>query len=347
MTPPDPETERVIDLRSDTKTRPTDAMRHAIATAEVGDEQAGEDPTVCALEERVAPLLGQESAVFLPSGTMCNAIAFRLHVRPGGDEVILDRNAHPARFEAGGPAALSGALLYPLDSAGGIFGPDDVVAALRPPGSRQAPRSRLLSIEQATGAGRVWPVPAIRAVLDVARHHELRAHMDGARLFNACVAAGVRPSEYAAEFDTVWVDFSKGLGAPVGAVLAGSMDTIAEARRYKQMFGGAMRQAGILAAAAIFALDHHVDRLAVDHGNARTLADGLAALPGVDIDPSLVETNIVVFEVAGAKAFCEALARRGVLMGAQGDRRVRAVTHLDIDAADVAHALEVAAHLTG
>lgn len=335
----------MIDLRSDTKTRPSAAMRQAIAAAEVGDEQAGEDPTVCALEDRVAALLGQESAVFLPSGTMCNAIAFRLHVRPGGDEVILDRSAHPVRFEAGGPAALSGALLYPLDSVGGIFGPDDVVAALRPVRSRQAPRSRMVSIEQTTSTGRVWPARTIRAVLDVARAHQLLAHMDGARLFNASVAAQIPVSEFAAGFDTVWVDFSKGLGAPVGAVLTGSAETIAEARRYKQMFGGAMRQAGILAAAATFALDHNVSRLAEDHSHARMLADGLAALPGVDLDPSLVETNIVTFEVAGAKAFCEALASRGVLMGSAGERRVRAVTHLDVGTADVEQALEAAQSL--
>ena len=335
----------MIDLRSDTKTRPTAAMRQAIVTAEVGDEQAGEDPTVRDLEDRVAELLGQESAVFLPSGTMCNAIAFRLHVRPGGDEVILDRSAHPVRFEAGGAAALSGALLFPLDSAGGIFGPDDVVAALRPVGSRQAPRSRMVSIEQTTSMGRVWPVRAIRAVLDVTRAHQLRAHMDGARLFNASVAAQVPVSEYGAGFDTVWVDFSKGLGAPVGAVLAGSAETMAEARRYKQMLGGAMRQAGILAAAAIFALEHNVSRLAEDHRHARMLANGLAALPGVELDPSLVETNIVIFAVPAAKAFCEALRSRGVLMAATGEGRVRAVTHLDVDAADVEQALEAAASL--
>jgi threonine aldolase len=335
----------VIDLRSDTKTRPTAAMRQAIATADVGDEQAGEDPTVCALESRVAALLGQEAAVFLPSGTMCNAIAFRLHVRPGGDEVILDRSAHPVRFEAGGPAALSGAMLYPLDSAGGIFGPDDVAAALRPVGSRQAPRSRMVSIEQATSAGRVWPARTIRAVLEVARAHQLRAHLDGARLFNAAVAANVPVSEFSAGLDTVWVDFSKGLGAPVGAVLAGSQATITEARRYKQMFGGAMRQAGILAAAGLYALDHHVTRLAEDHHRARMLADGLAAIPGVSLDPGLVEINIVVFAVADAKAFCAALASRGVLMSATSERLVRAVTHLDVSTADVEQAVDVAESL--
>jgi len=320
-------------------------MRQAIATADVGDEQAGEDPTVSALEDRVAALLGQEASVFLPSGTMCNAIAFRLHVRPGGDEVILDRSSHPVRHEAGGPAALSGALLYPLDSAGGIFGPNDVLGALRPVGSRQAPRSRMVSIEQTTGAGRVWPLATIRAVINLARDHQLRVHIDGARLFNASVAAGVPVSEYGAEVDTIWVDFSKGLGAPVGAALAGSAETIAEARRYKQMFGGAMRQAGILAAAAIYALDHHLDRLVEDHDNARTLANGLAALPGVGIDSNLVETNIVLFTLADATAFCEALASKGVLMGVAGENRVRAVTHLDVSAARIEQALEVAASL--
>ena len=300
-----------VNLFSDTQTRPTEAMRQAMAHAEVGDEQRLADPTVNALQERVAELLGQEAAVFLPSGTMCNAIAFRLHVRPGGDEVILDRTSHPVNYEAGGPAALSGAMLRALDGDGGIFTADQVEAAVRPAGDRYGPRSRLVSVEQTTniGGGRVWPLEQVRAVLDVAARHELRTHMDGARLMNAVVASGVPAAEFAGGFDTAWIDFTKGLGAPVGAVLAGSRELIDEAWRYKQMIGGAMRQAGIVAAAGLYALDHHVERLADDHANARRLAEGLAELPGVDIDLARVETNIVVFGVPDAFALSGAPVR--------------------------------------
>jgi len=320
-------------------------MRRAMAEAEVGDEQRGEDPTVNALCERVAALLGHEAAVFLPSGTMCNAIAFRLHVRPGGDEAILHRTAHPLRFEAGGPADISGAVLHPLDGEGGMFTADDVRAALRPAGDRYAPRSRLVSVEQTTNVagGRVWPSEQVQSVLAVARDAGLRAHLDGARLMNAVVASGVPADEWAGGFDTAWIDFTKGLGAPVGACLAGSAELIAEAWRYKQMWGGALRQAGIVAAGALYALDHHVDRLADDHANARRLAEGLAALPDVTIDLATVDTNIVVFGVPDAPAFVARLAEAGVVMGALDAVTVRAVTHLDVDADGIERALEAAA----
>jgi threonine aldolase len=332
-----------INLFSDTQTRPTAEMRRAMAEAEVGDEQRFEDPTLTALQERVADLLGAEAAVFLPSGTMCNAIAFRLHVRPGGDEVILDRTSHPVQYEAGGPAALSGAMLRTLEGDGGIFTAAEVEAAVRPPGDRYGPRSRLVSVEQTTniGGGRVWPLETVRAVLDVARAHDLRAHMDGARLMNAVIASGVAAADFTRGFDTAWLDFTKGLGAPVGAALAGSAATIEEAWRYKQMIGGAMRQAGVLAAAALYALDNHVARLADDHANARRLAEGLAAMPGVEIDLERVETNIVVFDVPDAFALCGALYERGVQVGPVGPRRLRAVTHLDVNADDVDRALAV------
>jgi threonine aldolase len=337
----------MINLYSDTQTRPTRGMRAAMAAAEVGDEQRREDPTVIALEERVAQLLGQEAAVFLPSGTMCNAIAVRLHVRPGGDEYFLGELAHPLRFEAGGPAAISGAVLTVVPGAGGIFTAGALRAALaaHSPGDRYAPRPRLVSVEQPVnvGGGRVWPARQILDVLDVAAEHGLRSHLDGARLMNAVVASDVAASTYAEGFDTAWIDFTKGLGAPVGACLAGSSDLISEAWRYKQMWGGAMRQAGVIAAAGVYALDHHVQRLADDHANARRLAEGLAAIGGVAIDPAAVETNIVAFEVADAPAFCAALEAEGVLMGALGATRVRAVTHLDVDAAGIEQALEVAA----
>ena len=331
-----------VNLFSDTQTRPTPAMRQAIATAEVGDEQRFDDPTVNALQERVAELLGKEAALFLPSGTMCNAIGFRLHLRPGGDEVILDRTSHPVRYEAGGPAALSGAMVRPVDGEGGIFTAEQVTEALRPAGDRYAPRSRLVSIEQTTnvGGGRIWPPAAIDAVLDVAAEHGLRAHLDGARLMNAVVASGVPAADYARRFDTAWIDFTKGLGAPFGAALAGSCELIEEAWRHKQMLGGAMRQAGIVAAGALHALEHHVERLASDHENARLLAEGLAQLPGVSIDPASVETNIVIFEVEDAVAACGRLWDEGVQLAPLDERRIRAVTHLDVDRPGVERALE-------
>ncbi len=330
----------MVNLYSDTQTRPTAGMRRAMAEAEVGDEQKFEDPTVNALCARVAALLGQEAAVFLPSGTMCNEIAFRLHIRPGGDEAILHRTAHPIIAEAGGPAAFAGAVLYPIDSPDGTFTGDDVRAALRPAGDRYMPRSRLVSVEQTVNmaGGRVWPLERIRGVVEAAQEAGLRLHMDGARLMNAVVAAGVGADEYARGFDTVWVDFTKGLGAPVGACLAGTAELIDEAWRYKQMIGGAMRQAGIVAAGALYALDHNVERLADDHANARRLAAGLAEIEGVTVDD--VETNMVFFAVDDAPDFVVALERAGVRMGATGPRRVRAVTHLDVSAADIDRALD-------
>jgi threonine aldolase len=329
----------MVNLYSDTQTRPTPEMRDAIARAEVGDEQRRADPTVLALEERVAALLGHEAALFLPSGTMCNEIAIRVHIRPGGDEILLGRDTHPLRFEGGAPAALSGAVMTVVEGEAGMFTPEALDAAIRshPPGDRYAPRPRLVCVEQPTnmGGGRVWPLAGVERVLGVVREHGLRAHLDGARLLNAAVASGVGAAAWASGFDSAWVDFTKGLGAPVGACLAGSADFIAEAWRWKQMLGGAMRQAGIVAAAGLYALEHHVERLADDHARARRLAEGLAALPGVQIDPSTVETNIVIFAVADAPAFCAALARADVVMGALDERRVRAVTHLDVDDAGI------------
>lgn len=333
-----------INLYSDTQTRPSPGMRRAMAEAEVADEQRREDPTVNALQERVAELLAHEAGLFLPSGTMCNAIAFRLHVRPGGDEAILDRTAHPIVAEAGGPAAISGAMLNPLDGDDGRFTPEQVRAALREPGSRYLPRSRLVSVEQTTnmGGGRVWPLDQVRGVLEVAREHGLRAHLDGARLMNASVASGVAPAEFAAGFDTAWLDFSKGLGAPVGAVLCGSRELIEEAWRYKQMWGGALRQAGVLAAACVYALDHNVDRLAEDHANARRLAEGLASLPGVELDPAKVETNIVIFGVPDPAGFERRCAAEGLELSHAPGGRLRAVTHLDVSAAQIERALAIA-----
>jgi threonine aldolase len=336
----------MVNLFSDTQTRPTPAMRDAIARAEVGDEQRRADPTVIALEERVAALLGHEAALFLPSGTMCNEIAIRVHIRPGGDEILLGRDTHPLRFEGGAPSAFSGAVMTVVDGDSGMFAPEALDAAIRahPAGDRYAPRPRLVCVEQPTnmGGGRVWPLAQVQAVLEVARSHGLRAHLDGARLLNAAVASGIDAAAWAGGFDSAWVDFTKGLGAPVGACLAGSEELIAEAWRWKQMLGGAMRQAGIIAAAGLYALEHHVERLADDHARARRLAEGLAELPEVEIDPGTVETNIVIFAVPDAPAFCAALAREDVVMGALDATRVRAVTHLDVDDAGIERALTTA-----
>jgi threonine aldolase len=323
-------------------------MRAAIAAAEVGDEQRGLDPTTRRLQERVAQLAGHEAALFLPSGTMCNEIALRLHVRPGGDEVILDRTAHPVNYEAGGPAQVAGAMIRTVEGEGGIFTAEQLEAAIRAPGNRYAPRSRLVSVEQTTniGGGRVWPVETIRGVLETARAHDLRAHLDGARLMNAVVASGAPAREYAGGFDTAWIDFTKGLGAPVGAVLAGSSDLIEEAWRWKQMLGGAFRQSGIVAAGCLYALEHHVERLAEDHENARVLAEGLAELSGVRLDPASIETNIVIFEVDDAPGLVRRLADR-VELQAVDVAHVRAVTHLDVTRADIEGALSIFAEVLG
>jgi threonine aldolase len=329
-----------VNLHSDTQTRPTQAMREAMAAAEVGDEQRGLDPTTNALQERVAALLGHEAALFLPSGTMCNQIALRLHIRPGGDEIVLDRTAHPVNFEAGGPAQVSGAMIRTLDGERGVFTAEQLRAAIRRPGDRYAPRSRVVSVEQTTnlGGGKIWPLETVRGVLDVAAERGLRTHLDGARLMNAVVASGVSAIDYASGFDTAWLDFTKGLGAPVGAVLAGSAELIAEAWRWKQMIGGALRQSGILAAACLHALDHHVERLAEDHRHAQLLSRGLAELPGVDIDPDTVETNIVIFGVRDAPGLVSKLAGE-VALTAVDPGHIRAVTHLDVDSDDVQRAV--------
>jgi threonine aldolase len=327
-----------VNLYSDTQTRPSDGMRRAIASADVGDEQRREDPTTRQLEERVAELLGQQAGLFLPSGTMCNQISLRLHARPGGDELILDRTAHPIIAEAGGPAWNAGLMIHAVDGDGGIFSGDQVRAAIRPD-SRYMPRSRVVSVEQTTnmGGGRVWPLAAVHDVLAAAREHELRTHMDGARLMNAVVASGVSAAEFAGGFDTAWLDFTKGLGAPVGAVLCGSAALIEEAWRWKQQMGGSMRQAGIIAAGCLYALDHNVERLAEDHEHARLLAEGLGELGCEVVAP---ETNIVIFEAP--EGFVEAMARHAIELSGTPDGRVRAVTHLDVTREDVDETLKVA-----
>jgi threonine aldolase len=322
-------------------------MRRYMCQAEVGDEQQREDPTVNLLQDMVAELLGKEAALFLPSGTMCNQVAFSVHCR-SGDEILLQELAHPLLYEVGGPAALVGAILRPLVGPRGLFTAEQVRDAIRPP-AYYMPRTRAVSVEQTSNVsgGVCWPLQQVEAVCTAAHAGGLVAHMDGARLLNAVVASGTRAGAFAAPFDSVWIDLSKGLGAPVGAVLAGSRDFIEQAWRFKQRFGGAMRQAGIIAAAGVYALRHHVERLAEDHERARRLAQGLAALPGITLDPARVETNIVVFDVSrtgmSGEAFgARTLASHGVRFSVLGPTTVRAVTHLDIPADGVERALEAA-----
>jgi threonine aldolase len=332
-----------IDLYSDTITKPTEGMRKYMAEAEVGDEQQKEDPSVNRLVERVCDLLGKEDAVYLPSGTMCNQIAFRVHCRPG-DEIIMDDTAHTRHYETGGPAALTGAMTYPLAGKRGVFSAEQLEAAVRPT-SNHLPRSRVVLVEQTSnlGGGTIWPLDGIQSVCAVAHQHGILCHMDGARLLNAVAATGVTAKTYAQPFDSVWIDFSKGLGAPVGAALAGSKAFIQEAWRWKHQFGGAIRQAGIIAAGAVYALNHHVERLAEDNENARILARGLAEIQGIAVEP--VETNLIFFDVSGmgvtAEAFAALLREKGLRISVLGRTRGRAVTHLDVSRKQVKEAIEI------
>lgn len=332
----------MIDLVSDTKSQPTPGMRAAMANAVVGDEQYHEDPTTLKLCDRVAKLLGKASAIFLPSGTMCNEISIRVHCQPG-DELIVSSGSHIVRAEAGGPAALSGVTTRALDGARGIFSAEQLEAAIRPP-SRYVPRSRMVSIEQSAGypSGAVWRPGQLAAIVEVATHNNLKLHMDGARLANAATALNLPMQSVCQGFDSVWLDLSKGLGAPVGAVLAGDEEFISTAWRFKQQWGGAMRQSGVLAAAGLYALDHNLARLAQDHANAATLAIKLAEIDDVLMDASSVETNIVYFDISRtgvtAADFVNRLKDRGVLMGASGSRLIRAVTHIGVDEAMVLNA---------
>ncbi|HEY0851965.1 MAG TPA: threonine aldolase family protein [Bradyrhizobium sp.] len=336
-TPPprDPKAPPVrINLLSDTQTRPTPGMREAMAKAEVGDEQIGDDPTVNALCERVADLLGKEAAVFMPSGTMCNVSATLVHCRPG-DEILAHETAHIIAREGGAHAALGGFQITPLRGEDGQFSPETFKAALHPR-SRYQPPQVLVSVEQTAniGGGTIWKKAALDEVVEIARANGMATHMDGARLLNATVATGISARDMTAGWDSAWIDFSKGLGAPIGGVIAGSHAFIDEVWRWKQRLGGSMRQAGVCAAACIFALDHHVDRLAEDHANARALARGLLQINGIEVQQP--ETNLVFFRPDGAGVSGEkmvaALRPRGVLL-AMMDGRIRACTHLDVTAA--------------
>ena len=335
-----------VDLYSDTVTRPTAGMRKAMAEAEVGNEQAHEDPTVNRLCEMAAELTGHEAAVYVPSGTMCNAIAYRVYCRQG-DSVILDQLAHPIHAEAGGPAALSGCMLTQVDGGRrGVFSGAAVDKAVKPY-KRNRPVPKVVSIEQTSnfGGGACWTLDEVKDVAAAAKRNNLALHMDGARMLNAVAATGTSAKDFASECDSTWIDLSKGLGCPVGAVLVGSKDFIEESWRWKHQFGGAMRQAGIVAAAGVHAFEHHVERLADDHANAKRLARGLCQIPGVEVDPEEPETNMVFFDVTslGMTNFemSERLLARGVRIGAGYGPRdlMRAVTHLDVDADGVDAAL--------
>jgi threonine aldolase len=338
----------IIDLRSDTLTQPTPAMRAAMAAAEVGDDVYGEDPTVNELERRTASLLGKEAALFVPSGTMANQLALRCHTEPG-DEILAEAGAHVVHIERGAPAALSGLTIRAIPGRGGVFRPDDLQQAIRPTSRFMPagvfPPTKLVCLENThnAGGGSVWPPETMAAVARLAGTHGLKVHVDGARLWNAAVATGRSEAELAAPADTVSVCYSKGLGAPVGSALAGSAALIERARRFRGMFGGGMRQAGILAAAALHALDHHRERLAVDHARAKAFADGLAELSGIDVDPAGVATNIVVFRPTGlpAESFVARCWELGLRMLPAGPDRVRAVFHLDVPEDAVERAMKL------
>lgn len=341
---------RFVPLSSDTETRPTAAMRQAIANAEVGDEQRGEDPAVNQLQERVAALLGKEAALWMPTGTMCNVVAIKVHTKPG-DAIVAESMAHVIRAESAGAALISGVLIEPITTERGIFTGDQLREAVRNVQTLPipyGPPARLVCVEQTHnfGGGAVWTVDELRDVARAARDLGMATHMDGARLLNATAATGVSASAFAEMMDSVWIDFTKGLAAPIGAVLAGSKAFIAEARRYKQMFGGAMRQAGVAAAGCLHALDHQVERLVEDHARARRLAEGLAGVPGVRVRTPRPETNIVFFDTSDTglsnAEFLGGMMRAGVRMG-EVRGQIRAVTHLDVSADDIERAIQAAA----
>ena len=341
----------MIDLRSDTVTKPTPAMYEAMISAELGDDMAGEDPTVNRLERHVADLLGKEAAVLCTSGTQSNQIGLRCHCLPG-DELLIHETGHVANFEAGAPAAVSGITCRFVAGERGMLDVETLEAAWRPQRLHQ-PRTRLLSLENSTniGGGAAWPLDRLQQVCDWARNKALRIHLDGARLFNAVVAKEYAARDVAKLVDTVSICFSKGLGCPFGSVLVGSNEDIAFARRSRKLFGGALRQAGVIAGAAQYAMENHIDRLAEDHANARIFAERIAELEAIRLRVDEVETNIVFFEIDArwgtAAELSRRLAEKGVRMNAVGPQRMRAVTHLDVSAVEVATAADLLADVVG
>ena len=335
----------MIDLRSDTVTKPSPAMREAMAKAEVGDDVFGEDPTVNRLQETAARLLGKEAALFVPSGTMANQLAVRLHTRPG-DEIIVEAGAHVVRYESGAAAGLSGVQTCWLAGTRGVLQPEQIEAAIRPPEYHNPPTT-LICLENThnRGGGTVYPLDQIKAIRKVAMARGIAMHLDGARLFNAVVAAGIPAADYARHFETVSFCLSKGLGAPVGSLICADKERIVKLRRLRKMFGGGMRQAGILAAAGLYALDHNIARLAEDHTHAKRLAAALAELPGVGIDPAHVETNIVVFDIGETRRTADevlaALKAAGLLLVPFSKTTLRAVTHLDVSSDQIEQACAI------
>jgi len=340
----------MIDLRSDTVTRPTAGMREAMARAEVGDDVFGEDPTILELQREIARITGKEAALFVPSGTMGNQLAIACHTRPG-DEVIFGEGAHPIWYECGGVAALSHAQ-FTWAGHGGFFTADEMEEAIKPP-AYWSPRTSLVCVENThnRAGGRVFPQADARAIAERARARGLAVHLDGARIWNASIASGLSVEELCAPFDTVSVCFSKGLGAPVGSALCGPSALVdGPARRLRKMWGGGMRQAGVLAAAALYALEHHRARIAEDHANAKAFAAGVAPIPGVHVDLARVETNIVNVDLeaplSGEEIAKQAKAQ-GLAINASGPRRLRAVTHLDVTRAQVEEAAKILARVLG
>ncbi|MCU0645922.1 MAG: low-specificity L-threonine aldolase [bacterium] len=342
---------QVIDLRSDTVTKPSLAMRQAMAEAEVGDDVFGDDPTVNKLQEKVALMLGKEAALFVPSGTMANTIAILSHTQLG-DEVIVERESHTFCYEVAAASVFGGVQLNTIVGNSGILDADQIAKEIREVNVHMPP-TRLICLENThnRGGGKVYPIQKIQAIHELANQRGLKIHLDGARLFNASVASGISPSDYAKYFDSVMFCFSKGLGAPVGSIVVGSKVFIERAHRFRKMLGGGMRQVGILAAAALYALEHNVSKLAQDHENAKLLANELATLKGFQIDPEQVETNIVVFDISksgysGAQVV-EKLKQRGVLMIPFGATLVRAVTHLDVSREEMRRAIQIIHELFG
>ncbi len=333
-----------IDLRSDTVTKPTPAMRAAMAAAHVGDDVFGEDATVVALEHQIAEMLGKETALYVPSGTMSNQLAVRVHCGPG-DEYLCEANCHIHNYEQGASAQLFGVVTQPIEGADGVLRLEQLVERIRPDNDHSA-RTRLVCLENThnRGAGRVLPYDGVVEICRWAAENGLARHLDGARLFNAVVATGIAADQWAQHFDTVSVCFSKGLGAPVGSALCGPSELIRKARRHRKALGGGMRQAGIIAAGALYALDHHIDRLVEDHEKARVLADAIRETPGLALDPDVVDTNIVIFKLAPERGtaadFVARLREQGVLINAVAPQRLRAVTHLDVSLRQVRRAAQ-------
>jgi len=335
----------IVDLRSDTVTRPTAAMRQAIAEAEVGDDVIDVDPTIDRLQRRVAEMLGKEAAVYMPSGSMTNQIAVRIHCKPG-DEFICEAGCHIYNYEQAAFAQLNGVVAKTVPGQAGVLHLEQLTGLIRPLNDHLV-RTRMVTIENThnRGAGRVQPYDEVERICAWARQNGLATHLDGARIFNAAVATGIDAAQWAQHFDTVSVCFSKGLGAPVGSALCGPRELMVEARRHRKLFGGGMRQAGIIAAGALYGLEHHVDRLAEDHANAQLLAAAIRSSDGLNLDPDVADTNMVIFRVdpalGTADEFVAALASHGVLVLATGAAHIRAVTHLDVNQSQVQRAAEI------